>query len=92
LLFPGYGLTQFEPISFNLGACEYGQQPYLVPAHPPIEGCGAGCGVGVGGTGTGTGFDITITCPARTIANIITRSTIMMISNKSIYIKTNIKK
>jgi hypothetical protein len=70
----------------------YGQQPYLVPAHPPIEGCGAGCGVGVGGTGTGTGFVTTITCPARTIPNMITRSAIIMISNKSIYIKTNIKK
>jgi len=65
-----------------------------VPAQPPIEGCGAGMGVGGtgAGTGTGTGFDITITCPARTITNMITRSAIIIISNNSIYIKTNIKK
>jgi len=80
-----------EPISFNLGICEYGQQPYLVPAHPPIEGCGAGVGGGgvggAGGIGTGTGFDITRTWPVRTIANIIIRRAIIIISNNSIYIK-----
>jgi len=75
---------QFEPISFNLGACEYGQHPYLVPAHPPMEGCGAGCGAGLG---TGTDFVTTRTCPVRTITNMITRSAIIIISNNSIYIK-----
>ena len=46
---------QFDPMAFNLGAWEYGQHPYLVPAHPPIDGCGAGAGAGVG-TGVGTGI------------------------------------
>jgi len=74
----------------------YGQQPYLVPAHPPIEGCGAGVGVGLGvgvgvgggtGTGTGVGLVTTIMWPVRTIAKMIIRSAIIIISNKSIYIK-----
>jgi len=35
---------------FILGVDPFGQQPNLVPAHPPINGLGTGTG-----TGTGTG-------------------------------------
>jgi hypothetical protein len=35
----------------------FGQHPYLVPAHPPIIGCGVGCGCGCGvGVGCGCGW------------------------------------
>jgi len=46
-------MRQFEPVGSLFGVLLSGQQPYLVPLHPPIDFFGPGWGAGVG-----TGFII----------------------------------
>jgi hypothetical protein len=65
---------QFVPIGLMRGVRPSGQQPYLVPAHPPIGLTGTGIGTGLIGCGC-----ITVTCERNNITIKITTKIIIRI-------------
>jgi hypothetical protein len=71
---------QFVPIGFIRGVRPSGQQPYLVPAQPPIGLTGTGIGTGLIGCGC-----ITVTCERNNITINITTKIIIRILLVSIY-------